>query len=109
MSELRGLSRTSNADALVTPLYGAPIHEPSAWKVADFKTPADYTIELTAAHLRDIEHAIRQIKTAGLSVDDLQSEHFELPSLKPVIREIRDEIKDGRGFVLLRRFPVEDY
>jgi hypothetical protein len=109
MSELRGLSRTSNADALVTPLYGAPIHEPSAWKVADFKTPADYTIELTAAHLRDIEHAIRQIKTAGLSLDDLQSEHFELPSLKPVIREIRDEIKDGRGFVLLRRLPVGDY
>src|SRR6266851_6688303 len=109
MSELRGLSRISNADALVTPLYGAPIDQPSAWKVADFETPADYTIELTEAHLRDIEHTIRQIKTAGLSLHDLQREHFELPSLKPVIEEIRDEIKDGRGFVLLRRLPVEDY
>jgi len=68
MSELRGLSRISNADAPVTPLYGAPIDQPSAWKVADFETLADYTIELTEAHLRDIEHAIRQIKTADLSL-----------------------------------------
>jgi|SRR5271155_4759920 len=109
MSELRELSGTSDADALLTPLSGAPIDEPSAWKVADFKTPADYTIELGAAHLRDIARAIQQIQTAGLSLDDLQCEHFELPSLEPVIRQIREEIKDGCGFVLLRRLPVEDY
>jgi hypothetical protein len=36
-------------------VYGTPIDHPSAWTVADFKTPADYTIELDAAHLRDIE------------------------------------------------------
>ena len=109
MSELRELSRVSNADALVTPLYGAPIDEPNAWKVADFRTPEDYTIELSAAHLRDIERVMWQIKTAGLGLDGLQREHFEFPSLEPLINQIRDEIKDGRGFVLLRRLPVEDY
>ncbi len=72
-------------------------------------TPADYTIEFDAAHLRDIEHAIRQIKTAGLGLDDLKREHFEVPSLRPVIDEIRRQIGDGRGFVVVRRLPVEDY
>jgi hypothetical protein len=79
---------------------------PGRWPI---KTPADYTIELDAAHLRDIEHAIRQIKTAGLGLDDLQREHFEVPSLRPVIDEIRRQIAGGRGFVVLRRLPVEDY
>src|ERR1700737_3660713 len=109
MSELRQVRRAPEIDPPLTPVHGTPIDHPSAWTVADFKTPADYTIELDAAHLRDIEHAIRQIKTAGLGLDDLQREHFEVPSLRPVIDEIRRQIGDGRGFVVVRRLPVEDY
>src|SRR6266481_5529322 len=63
MSELRQVSRAPEIDPPSTPVYGTPIDHPSAWTVADFKTPADYTIKLDAAHRRDIEHAIRQIKT----------------------------------------------
>src|ERR1700736_1023846 len=103
MSELRQVRRASEIDSPLTPVHGTPIDHPSAWTVADFKTPADYTIELDAAHLRDIEHAIRQIKTAGLGLDDLQREHFEVPSLRPVIDEIRRQIGDGHGFVVVRR------
>src|SRR6266403_2468568 len=109
MSELRELSSRSGPDTLVTPLCRAPIDHPSAWKVADFQTPADYTIDLGATRLRDIERAMVQMKAAGLGLDDLQSEHFEVPSLRPVIDEIRHEIEDGRGFVVVRRLPVEDY
>jgi hypothetical protein len=29
--------------------------------------------------------------------------------LRPVIDEIRRQIADGRGFVVVRRLPVEDY
>ena len=109
MTVLQELSSPSEDDTPATPMLGAPIDGPGAWKVADFKSPADYTIELSAANLRDIEQAIRQIKAAGLGLDDLQREHFELSSLRPVIAEIRHQIEVGRGFVVLRRLPVEDY
>ena len=109
MSELHEVERPSEIDAPATPMHRAPIAHPSAWKVADFKSPADYTIDLTATQLHDIEHAIRQINAAGLGLGDLQREHFEAPSLKPVIDEIRYQIADGRGFVVVRRLPVEDY
>jgi len=33
-----------------------------------------------------------RIKASGLGLDDLQREHFELASLKPVIDEIRYQI-----------------
>jgi hypothetical protein len=108
MSAIR-LNTIPDDDAPLTPVYAVPIDHPGAWKVADFKTPADYTIDLTAMQLRDIERAIRQIKAAGLGLDDLQREHFNVPSLRPVIDEIRREIEDGHGFVLVRRLPVEDY
>jgi hypothetical protein len=93
----------------MTPIYDVPIDHPGAWKVADFRVPADYTVELTATHLRDIERTVGRIKAAGLGLDDLKREHFDLPSLRPVIDEIRHQIEDGRGFVLLRRLPVEEY
>ena len=92
-----------------TLVHRAPIADSSAWKVSDFTTPANYTIQLDATQLSDIDRAVRQIKAAGLSLDDLQREHFEVPSLRPVIDEIRYQIEDGRGFVVLRRLPVEDY
>jgi hypothetical protein len=102
-------SRTVEDDALLTPIYGAPITGPSAWKVFDFTAPSDYSIELDATLLRDIERAIRQIKAAGLRLDDLRREHFEVQSLRPLIAEIGRQIEDGRGFVVVRRLPVEDY
>ena len=101
--------RTAEADLPATPVYRAPIDHPSAWKVADFAGPSDYTIELGAAQLRDIAAAMGRIKAAGLGLDDLRREHFEVPSLHPIFAEIRSEIEDGRGFVVLRRLPVEDY
>src|SRR5947199_2247875 len=101
MSALREASATAENDAPVTPVHRATIDHPSAWKVADFATPADYTIELSPAQLRDIEGSVARIKAAGLGLDDLRREHFELPSLSPAIDEIRHQTADGRGFVVV--------
>jgi hypothetical protein len=109
MSALLEMESTQESEPTATPVYASRIDHPGAWKVADFKSPADYTIELTADQLRDIDKTMAGIKSAGLSLDQLQREHFEVPSLKPVVDEIRSQIADGRGFVLLRRLPIEDY
>jgi hypothetical protein len=107
MFAIRQPSKTD--DDPIAPVYRLPIDHPSTWKPADFNSPADYTIELTASQLSDLEHAIARVKAAGLGLDDLGREHFELPSLRPVIDEIRRQIENGRGFVVVRRLPVEAY
>jgi hypothetical protein len=98
-----------DSDTPATPVFAAPIRHPSAWTVADFRSPADYSVDVDAAQLRDIADAVRRIKAAGIGLDGLQREHFEVPSLRPVVEEIRRQVEDGRGFVLLRRLPIEDY
>jgi len=98
-----------NNDTPATPVFAAPIRHPSAWTVADFRSPEDYSVDLGAAQLRDIAAAMRRIKAAGIGLDGLQREHFEVPTLRPVVEEIRRQAEDGRGFVLLRRLPIEDY
>ncbi|HEU0216300.1 MAG TPA: TauD/TfdA family dioxygenase [Stellaceae bacterium] len=107
---MSAIRQQSDAEAgPVTPVYPLPIVDPSAWKPADFASPTDYTIELTASQLRDIENAVGRLKAAGLALGDLGPEHFELPSLRPVIDKIRHQIETGRGFVVVRRLPVEAY
>src|SRR5580698_8850245 len=99
--------RPAETDLPATPVHRTSIDHPSAWKVADFGSPADYTIELTASQLADIKRAVGRINDSGLSLADLRREHFDMPALKPVIDEIRHQIEDGRGFVVVRRLPVE--
>ena len=106
---MSAIRQASDTDDDPTPVYRLAIDHPSAWKPADFPSPADYTIELAASQLGDIEHAMARVKAAGLGLDDLGREHFELPSLGAVIDEIRRQIKKGRGFVVVRRLPVEAY
>ena len=65
MSAIRQPSKTD--DDPITPVYRLPIDHPCSWKPADFASPADYTIELTASQLRDVEHAIARVKAAPLS------------------------------------------
>ena len=48
----------------ITPVYALPIDRPSAWKPADFASPADSTIELTASQHHDVEHAIARVKAS---------------------------------------------
>ena len=78
-----------------TPVFAALIRHPSAWTVADFRSPEDYSVDLDAAQLRDIAAAMRRINAAGIGLDRLQREHFEVPSLCPVVEEVLRQIKDG--------------
>ena len=61
-----------DGDAPATPVFAAPIRHPSAWTVADFRSPADYSVDLDAMQLRDIAAAMRRVKAAGISLDGLQ-------------------------------------
>src|SRR6266513_6158854 len=97
-----------DSDTPATPVFAAPIRHPSAWTVADFRSPADWSVDLNPVQLRDIAAAMRRIKASGIDLNRLQREHFEVPSLRPVVEEIRRQVEDGRGFVLLRRRPVAE-
>jgi hypothetical protein len=95
--------------APATPVYRRPIGGRGAWKSTDFTSPADYTIELTPANLSDVDEAVRDVRARGLQLADIEQAHFPLPTLAGAFDRIRRELREGRGFVLVRRLPVERY
>lgn len=83
-----------------------PIEGPAAWIGADLaQRPQAWTYVLTPREVDEIEAATQAV--AGRDIADLRRGDFPLPTLGPVLDRLRDEVLNGRGFVLIRGLPVE--
>jgi hypothetical protein len=59
--------------------------------------------------LSELDHAISSLRATGKPLAAIKAEDFPLKRLAPSIREWRHALQHGRGFVLIRGFPVHDY
>jgi Taurine catabolism dioxygenase TauD, TfdA family len=85
----------------------APIDSPAVWHAADVADPAGWTIELSEAEREELAAAARAATEQGRSIATLTVEDAVLPSLAATVDRVVEELTDGPGFVLLRRFPVD--
>ncbi|MEU8364067.1 TauD/TfdA family dioxygenase [Nonomuraea sp. NPDC048882] len=70
---------------------------PAGWMAAEVRDGGDWQVHLDERAQREILDAARTGPGAG---------RFRLPTLGPVLREVRERLVHGRGFVLLRGVPV---
>jgi len=87
-----------------------PIKGPSAWVGADLRgREAECSYRLSPAEIAEIQTAVQAVRACGLDIAKIRREDFRLPTLGPVLDRLRAAVLDGRGFVLLRGMPVEDW
>ena len=80
---------------------------PSAWIGAELaKRPDEWTYVLSGAEIAEIEVAVASVR--GRDIASVTQADFRLPSFGPILDGLREEILNGRGFVLLRGLPVTD-
>ena len=90
-----------------SPLH--PVHGPQAWFGPDLaRNPEDWTYSLSATQVADLHAAIARTRTAGIDVVDICAEDFPLRSWRPLLDRLRNDMFEGRGFAVLRGFPVKD-
>lgn len=83
---------------------------PQAWRSAELAGgKAAITRRLGSEELAACEGALAAIKAAGLGLDDLELAHFKQPALIRLMAELRREIMDGKGLVVLAGLPVESF
>ncbi|MEM7035099.1 MAG: TauD/TfdA family dioxygenase [Chloroflexota bacterium] len=85
------------------------IQHPSAWKGTDFSSEDDYAFDLDQRHLDALDHDLNLVKQQGKRVEDLTTRDFPLSSISSELAQLQSEIMTGRGLLLIRGFPVEDY
>jgi hypothetical protein len=77
------------------------------WKNADVVADTSWKISLTVDQRDELLRAARSALANGATVETLTQEQFPLPSLSNVVDKINTDLSSGRGFLLLRDFPVD--
>lgn len=80
------------------------VEDRSAWYAMD---QTDWVERISADQISEVEKAVREVEQAGVEIGKISAEDTPLPTLGPRLREILDEVLNGRGFVLIKRLPVE--
>lgn len=81
---------------------------PGAWKGSDLaKRSEEWTYSLSPTEVSELDTAMR--RTRKMDFMDIRKREFELPMLAGVLDDMREELLAGRGFLLIRGVPVDEY
>ena len=86
-----------------------PVIDASAWRGSDLAHDRGWEFVLSDGHREELVTALGEIKRGQLNVAEVNADNFRLPKLAQTLRAVSRELRDGRGFALLRRFPVENF
>jgi hypothetical protein len=86
-----------------------PVSGPGVWYGRDLQPHTDWMRHFSAAELAELDAAVRAFKAGGTPLAEISPATFQLPSLGIALAGILLEILEGRGFAMLRGFPVDRY
>jgi Taurine catabolism dioxygenase TauD, TfdA family len=86
-----------------------PITGSSAWYGPELAKQTDWLWQLSDEDNAEIDAAIRHFQATGAPMEAITPETFPLPQLKVKLGRALVEILEGRGFVMVRGFPVQRY
>ena len=80
-----------------------------AWKASSFKHPSDYTVELTSDDRGELLGALEALERRGRfePVHALSKRDFGFTDLGQKLDRAYEEVRSGKGFVVLRGLPIE--
>lgn len=85
-----------------------PVGGPAAWRGPDMESrEAEWRHVLSETDLAEIEADVAAARTRGVSMEAVTADDVPFTGLTPRIADWRHELRRGRGFLLLRGFPVE--
>jgi hypothetical protein len=90
-------------------MLAQPLGGPAAWIGADLARTTDWIRPIRAADAAELDTALAAVKRRGLPWPSIRREDFPIPGFARTLAEVRRELEDGRGVVLLRGLPVERY
>lgn len=88
----------------------SPVASRADWKGSTIDWQAEALHVLSPAEIEEVDTALQGLKSFGdLDFPEITTETFRLPTLGASFARMADELRRGRGFVLLRGLPREGY
>lgn len=87
---------------------GQTVVDPAGWYAEDMLKRTDWIYTLSDREIADLLDAVAAIEARGIDIKDITRDQFPLPVLGKALDDIHDELREGRGFALIRGLPVAD-
>lgn len=84
------------------------VEEPCAWRAADLRADARWSIRLSEAESRELQAAVAAVRARGLRAAEFARADFPLAQTARLLANSLHELEKGRGVVLLRGLPIGD-
>lgn len=81
---------------------------PTVWKREDFEGhPERWVRPFTDAEIQELSDTADAFIASGRPLTAISKDNFPLPTLGKVLTALRDELLNGKGFILFKRFPAD--
>ena len=84
-----------------------PVTDASAWRGIDLRDDSAWIIPLNATQRADAKAALAGVQRRSLVLAYVTRQDFPLPSWRPLFERLLGDLRDGRGFCVLRGLPFE--
>src|SRR6266436_4186145 len=86
-----------------------PVTGACVWHGGEMAGSARWQRHLSPVQLAEIDRALASARARGVSWEAMTAADFPLPSFAPLATEIRAELEEGCGLLLLRGIAPERY
>lgn len=111
-----GIRTSGQLDPLYDQLKGyeafpEEIEGPTVWRSEDYQTQPDkWTHRFTKEENAELGAAADRFIESGTPLTGISQENFPMPSyLAPRLTELREDLLNGKGFILFKGFPVTEW
>ncbi|KAJ5729000.1 uncharacterized protein N7483_003508 [Penicillium malachiteum] len=104
--------RRKETESLQTTLpagFPEKLVSPLVWEGKDIENRSDWIYQLTDAQLDEIDAALNSFKALKKPLGHINQSTFPLPSLHSALRDLANELHNGRGFFVLRGLRIDSY
>jgi hypothetical protein len=86
-----------------------PVVDPADWKPEALKDVANWSYRISERDADELADGIAAVRRQGVPMVDVMREHFPLKSFGDVLLDVRRELMDGRGIVMMNSFPLDRF
>ena len=86
-----------------------PVVDPAGWSADELRNVAEWSYRISERDADELAAGIAAVRRRGVPVVEVARENFPLAGFGDVLADVRRELMDGRGIVMLQNFPVERF
>lgn len=83
-----------------------PVIDPAGWSAGQLGVVSSWSYQFTENDVDELAGAVKSFKKTGLDIVDVNRDTFPLGPLASTLADVRRELLDGRGMVMMQKFPI---